>query len=248
MMICELKELNFNLEQNVQQRTKELKISEQFALKLVEDQDKFIKNAIHEINTPLSIIITNIDLFKLKISKNKYLSKIEAGSKIIHNIYNDLAYLVKKDRIQYPTTTINFTEFLLSRIEFFNEVAIGNLLKFESKIDTDIDIIFNETQLQRICDNSLSNAIKYSYKNTTIKITLLKHMDSIILTIENIGDTIENAHKLFERFYRENDARGGFGLGLNIVEDICNVNDVDIQVTSVSNVTSFIYTFKAFKL
>ncbi len=96
LMINELKDLNFHLEQKVENRTKELKESEQFAHGLVEAQDKFIKNAIHEINTPLSIIITNIDLFKLKYGHNRYLQKIEAGSKIVHNIYNDLSYLIKK--------------------------------------------------------------------------------------------------------------------------------------------------------
>ena len=248
LMIEELKELNLNLEQKVNIRTVELKQSEQFALKLVEDQDKFIKNAIHEINTPLSIIITNIDLFKMKFSENKYLSKIEAGSKIIHNIYNDLGYLIKKDRIKYEQEKINFSKYLYTRIDFFNEVALGNLLKLEYNIEEDVFINFNETQLQRICDNSLSNAIKYSYENSDIMITLVKNVDTVILNIQNHGDTIENSNKLFERFYRENSARGGFGIGLNIVEDICTNNNVDIQVTSINNVTNFIYTFTVEKI
>lgn len=222
----------------------ELKESEQFAQELLKSQDKFIKNAIHEINTPLSIIITNIDLFKLKFDNNKYLSKIEAGSKIIHNIYNDLAYLIKKDRIEYPKQNLNFSEFLNFRIDFFDEVALGNNIKITSQIQEDITINFNETQLQRICDNSLSNAIKYSYENTTINISLKQNDDLIILNIQNQGDTIQNPDKLFQRFYRENEARGGFGLGLNIIKDICSNNLVDIKVISKNQITNFIYTFK----
>ncbi|MEA2018654.1 MAG: cache domain-containing protein [Campylobacterota bacterium] len=221
-----------------------LKKSEQFANQLLESQDKFLKNSIHEINTPLSIIITNIDLYKLKYKNNKYLTKIEAGSKIIHNIYNDLAYLVKKDQIEYPIQKIDFSEFLRFRVDFFDEIAIGNNLQFNSNIEDNIFINFNDTQLQRICDNSLSNAIKYSYSNNIIDISLSKKNEFITLSIENSGNTIENIDKLFQRYYREDKARGGFGLGLNIINDICENNDIIIDVKSNNNKTIFIYKFK----
>ncbi len=244
LMINELKELNLNLEEKVEDRTEKLQKSEQFAHHLVKKQDKFIQNAIHEINTPLSIIIANIDLFKLKYGENVYLSKIEAGSKIIHNIYNDLSYLVKKDRIEYKPSTIDFSEFLKLRLEFFEEIALGNNLKFEFSIEDNLFIYFNETQLQRICDNSLSNAIKYSYENTIIFISLIKQNDVILLSIKNDGNTINDSSKLFERYYRENDVRGGFGLGLNIIKDICDSNNVNIDVKSENNVTQFTYSFQ----
>jgi len=244
LMINELKELNTNLEKKVEDRTSKLQHSEQFAHSLVEKQDKFIKNAIHEINTPLSIIITNIDLFKLKNGENRYLSKIEAGSKIIHNIYNDLAYIVKKDRIEYKSTNINFSDFLKFRLHFFDEIALGNNVHFDIQIEDNIYIYFNETQLQRVCDNSLSNAIKYSYENSSISIALIQQNDGIIFSIKNEGNTIDNSSKLFQRYYRENDARGGFGLGLNIIKEICDNNNVHIDVKSENNITQFIYSFR----
>jgi len=243
LMINELKVLNLHLEEKIEERTRKLKESEQYATSLVESQDKFIKNAIHEINTPLSIIITNIDLFKLKYGENKYLSKIEAGSKIIHNIYNDLTYLVKKDRIEYPSSILNLSEFIKQRIDFFDEIAIGNSLVFQMDIEEDICLDFNETQLQRVCDNTLSNAIKYSYEKNNIIVKLLKENNCIILSIENTGDVIENPSNLFERFYRENNSRGGFGLGLNIIKEICDKNNVNIDIYSKDNQTRFKYIF-----
>ena len=57
---------------------------------------KIYKNSVHEINTPLTIIQTNIDLLKMKIPNNKYITNIESGSKIIQYIYDDLSYLVKE--------------------------------------------------------------------------------------------------------------------------------------------------------
>ena len=89
-----LEDLNKNLEYNVSEKTKEL-------TKLIESQKTFIKNSVHEINTPLAIIQTNIDLLKMKIPNNKYITNIESGSKIIQNIYDDLSYLIKRDRVIY---------------------------------------------------------------------------------------------------------------------------------------------------
>ena len=57
-----------------------------------------VSGVAHEINTPLAVIMTHIDLFKMKEGENRYLTKIEAASKIISNIYNDLSYMVKKNR------------------------------------------------------------------------------------------------------------------------------------------------------
>ncbi len=239
-----LQDLNKNLENKVNIRTKELKESEQYAIKLVEQQDRFVKDAIHEINTPLSIIIANIDLFKMKFETNRYLSKIEAGSKIIHNIYNDLEYMVKKDRIKYTKEDINFSEFVKDRLGFFNEIAIGNELKFVSYIEENIDVYFNTTLLQRILDNTLSNAIKYSYKNSDIEVKLYKKDDKIYLEIINTGDTIKDTVKLFDRFYRENNSRGGFGIGLNIIKEVCTKNGVVMEVSSVDNLTVFRYVFE----
>lgn len=239
-----LQDLNKNLEIKVAMRTKELEKSEQYAMKLVKRQDKFIKDAIHEINTPLSIIISNIDLFKLKFNSNKYLSKIEAGSKIIHNIYNDLEYMVKKDRIEYNKQKFDISLFIINRVDFFNEIAIGNNLELKVNIEDDIYIDFNQTLLQRVCDNTLSNAIKYSYENSIININIYKENNNIIFTVINIGKTIQNTDKLFDRFYRENSSRGGFGIGLSIIKEICDKNNVILDVRSENNITTFKYIFK----
>jgi len=239
-----LKDLNKNLELKVEVRTKELKESKQYVVDILNQQDKFIKDAIHEINTPLSIIISNIDLFKLKFKSNKYLTNIEAGSKIIHNIYNDLEFMIKKDRIEYIKTNINLSNFIRDRIEFFKQVAIGNNLEFNISIENDLYINFNTTKLQRICDNTISNAIKYSYQNKKINILLYKKLGNIILEVENEGKNIENIEKLFDRFYRENSTRGGFGIGLNIIKEICDENNVAIEITSENDIITYKYIFK----
>ena len=233
-----LEDLNKNLEYKVNEKTSEL-------TNLIESQKKFIKNSVHEINTPLSIIRTNIDLLKMKIPNNKYITNIESGSKIIQYIYDDLSYLVKKDRVIYEKEYLDFTKILNTRLEFFDEIAISNSLYFIQNIENDMYIKFNITELQRIIDNNLSNAIKYSHAKSPIFIKLeYINDDEIEFSVTTHSKKIECIEKIFDDFYRENIARGGFGLGLKIVKEICDKNLVIINLQSNEEKTKFTYRFK----
>lgn len=238
-----LVELNSTLEELVEQKTQELKKSVAFTQELLEKQDRFVKNAIHEINTPLSIILINIDLYNLKFDKNPYLVKIEAAVKVLDNIYEDLAYVVKKDKVVYEKVMVDFSKFISERIAYFEDVALGNKLTIVSEIEPDIFILFNEIELQRICDNNISNAIKYSFENKALHVRLREQAEQVVFEVQNSGEKINQPDKLFDRYYREDKARGGFGLGLNIVKEICDINHVDIQIDSNGQYTTFKYFF-----
>lgn len=235
--------LNNRLEELVNQKTLELQKSVDFAQELLEKQDRFVKNAIHEINTPLSIILMNIDLYNLKFDKNPYLLKIEAAVKVLDNIYEDLAYVVKKDRVVYEKHMVNFSHFLQDRVAYFEDVAEGNRLTIQCEIEEDVFIFFNEIELQRICDNNLSNAIKYSFEGKSLHVRLFEEKDAIVFEVQNSGEKIFHPDKLFDRYYREDKARGGFGLGLNIVKEICDTHYVIIDVLSNDECTTFCYRF-----
>jgi len=233
-----LEGLNKHLEDKVEEQTKEL-------TELIDSQKKFLKNSVHEINTPLSIIRTNIDLLKMHTPSNRYISNIESGAKIIQYIYDDLSYLIKKDRVDYPKEYINFTEFLNERLSFFYGIASSNQLHFIANIEEDIYIKFNRTELQRIVDNNISNAIKYSFVNSPIHIKLFYIDDeNVEFSVTTNSDKITNPEKIFGDFYRENTSRGGFGLGLRIVKEICDKNLVIINLDSNDKNTKFTYRFK----
>ena len=239
----ELVSLNMDLERLVQDKTDELQKSIEYTKELLKYQDKFVKNAIHEINTPLSIILINIELYNMKYEKNSYLTKIEAAVKVLENIYGDLSYIVKKDRLVHKKEMIDFSSYLKERVEYFGDVARGNDLNIKAKIEDGIFVFFSEIQLQRLCDNNISNAIKYSYPKKSIDIKLFIENSSVVLEVANYGDKIQDSSKLFDRFYREDIARGGFGLGLNIVKEICDINYITVEVSSIDNLTKFRYIF-----
>jgi len=118
-------------------------------------------------------------------------------------------------------------------------------LYLTSKIEDDIYIKFNQTELQRVIDNNLSNAIKYSFSNSTIFVNLFYIDDeNVELNVITNSKSIDDINRIFEDFYRENSSRGGFGLGLKIVKDICDKNFVTISILSDKKETKFTYRFK----
>lgn len=212
--------------------------------KLNTQLDNFIKDSMHEINTPLSIINLNSDLFANKYGENKYLWRIKSASKTLATIYNDMDYLVKEGRVEHKKSILNFSEFIQNRVDYFQEIANLKNMQLDTNICLDITYMFSKTKLQRIVDNTISNAIKYSNDNSHVEINVSKNDDHIVFEVRDFGVGIKDTGKIFSRYYRENEAKGGFGIGLNIVKKIIDEENILLEVSSVlGKGTTFRYTF-----
>lgn len=247
-----LEELNQGLENRIKEKTKNLQVTNENLLEekrlrdeLLKSQKEFLRYTVHETNTPLSVILTSIELLEIENKKNRQLSKIEAAAKNIFNIYDDLSYLVKKDQIQYPKTSIDLVSFLASRVEFFSDVAEFSKIKLNYiPSDGPIYIYFNETKLQRIVDNNITNAIKYTLPNEVVYITLSVEGASVEFSVSSKSKIIKDTQKIFDEYYRESKSAQGFGLGLGLVRNICDEEGVNIKIDSSEDRTSFRYRFK----
>lgn len=228
---------------NVQ--SKELEDGNIYSQNLITSQRQFLKHAVHETNTPLSVIMGNIEMFEMEFGKNKYLANIEVAMKNIFSIYDDLSYLVKKDHVNKTKHHIDFVDFVRARIDFFSSSALKAKSKFQFKSSLNkIILYFNEIKLQRIVDNNLTNAIKYTLPNETITIKLVVSNNQCDFIIESKSVQILDPRKIFEEYYREEVSKDGFGLGLNLVKRICHEENVGIKLESGENRASFTYTFK----
>lgn len=206
--------------------------------------DQFIKDSMHEINTPLSIINVNIDLYNRANPTNKYLQRIKAATKTLATLYNDMDYLIKNERLSFAYEAIDFSRYLQDRIDYFQEVAALKNITIEARIAQGIRLMFNPTQLQRIIDNNLSNAIKYSHEGGTIEVTLEADDHSCVMSFQDFGVGIKEVGQIFERYYRENQDKGGFGIGLNIVKSIIDKAGIDLHIDSqYGEGSTFSYTF-----
>jgi len=243
-----LEELNMNLEERVRQKTADVIEEKNFSQELLKSQKEFLRYTVHETNTPLSVILTSIELYEMNNPKNRQLSKIEAAVKNIFSIYDDLSYLVKKNQVEYPKTVINLEKYIGSRIDFFKEVAQQSRIIFEY-IPTAIDAhtYFNETKLQRVVDNTITNAIKYTLVNQKVTVRLEKSGSLVSFSVGSKSKAIQNPNKVFEAYYRENNVAKdskGFGLGLQLVRKICEEENIAVLVESDEKYTTFTYKFK----
>ena len=206
--------------------------------------DDFLKDAMHELKTPIGVARINVDMLQMRLKNDKYILRIKSALKNMTVIYEDLEYYMQQNMVKDEKTDINFSLFLERRIEFFNDLVISKNIKFTKNIQNDIHIIFNELELYRIIDNNISNAIKYSKDGSIVEISLQKDNDQIRLIFKDEGIGIKDKSKIFERYYRGDKITGGFGIGLSIVKNICIKNKIEIKVESqVNKGTTFIYLF-----
>ena len=212
--------------------------------KMNQQLDNFIKDSMHEINTPLSIINLNVDLFANRYGDNKYLQRIKSASKTLATIYDDMDYLIKQGRVEHKIQSIDIDEFIQNRVDYFQEIANLKNININTSLTPNIKYNFSKTKLQRIIDNTISNAIKYSHDRSNIEIKLYIKDKKMIFEVLDYGVGIANVDKIFSRYYRENEAKGGFGIGLNIVKDIIDEEGIALEVKStLGEGTTFKYTF-----
>lgn len=205
------------------------------------NQDKFVQSAMHEIKTPLSVITLNNELRELEFGKDIYSKEIESALKILQNSYDDMSFAVTKNQIDYKIEKLLLKNIIIERIEYFNTIAkVSNkIIEYDLKSNCIVQISLLE--LVRIVDNSLSNAIKYSEKNSIIKVVLINN----ILSFHNNGIIIKNKKQIFKKYFRENNIIGGYGLGLSIISDILKKYNIHIEVNStIEDGTTFKYRFK----
>jgi DNA-binding response OmpR family regulator len=211
---------------------------------LVKHLTALLKRSYHELYNPLSIIKTSAEMFGYRHPKNSYVDTMHAAAKSLHLIYEDLYYALGAKK-EIPEKKEEYLgRFLRKRVEYFTLLAEVKKIRIELDTQDECLVEIPSSDLQRIIDNTISNAIKYSFENTTIHISLIKKMN-IILKITNHGSTIINPHYIFTDGYREAFDTIGMGIGLEIVASICQRLNIHAVVESANGVTTFTYTFKS---
>lgn len=206
--------------------------------------DAFFNDCLHELKTPLGIIQLNLEILDEKQPQTKEIHRSINATKNLFLIYEDIEYLIKQKSVNYNKQQVDFSTLLLQRIDQFESLTQNKNLTFKLNIQEKIFLHINRIQLQRLIDNTLSNAIKYSYKNNFIGVDLYQTKTNTLLKVHNIGETIIDKKKIFNRYYKEDSIKGGFGIGLNIVKNICEENHITIDVISTPSLgTTFNYTF-----
>lgn len=200
----------------------------------------FFNDAMHELKTPLGVASINLEILE---TKNKQTHRIKAALKQMKITYEDVEFFIKNDRIKFPKKVLNFSNFLENRIRFSSTIAHSKKIQIVSEISPNLKVFLSEIEATRLIDNNLSNAIKYSNESSKINVYLKSDDSFAIFIIEDFGCGIKDVDTIWQRYTRQNQSQGGFGLGLNIVMKICNKNDILYDVKSIPKKGS-IFTYK----
>ena len=195
--------------------------------------DNFIKDTTHELNTPISAILANVEMMDTEImaEKNrKKLLRINIAAKTVSHLYHDLTYLTLDHNRESKDQWIDLKQLIEDRVEYFAILAGAKKVNFE--LDLNYSTIFiDSVKIARVVDNLISNAIKYNKRGGVISIILEK--DHFIIQDSGIGIEAEKVGDMFERYTRFNSSEGGFGIGLNIVKSIIEEYHLKIEVKSI---------------
>ncbi len=191
--------------------------------------DEFIKDILHDFNTPLASLRLNSALLHKEFAENKKIGRIEQAVQTILDLQNNLRDYIHDSPLQYEQ--IQLDTLLEERIRYFSDTYSS--LGFSQNLEP-LFIHANRDAFTRIIDNIISNAVKYNKPNGTIQIIL--KADTQILCVQDSGKGIKEPKKIFERFYKEHER--GLGIGLHIVKKLADSMQIPIRVESTLNVGS----------
>ena len=212
--------------------------------KLFKSLKNLLRRSYHELYNPLSIINTSLELQNIKYGSNKYSNAIAVASKTLQVVYDDLYYSLTPKYVDKNISSIDLSDFLQKRIDYFYYLRKSKNIEIKLKYKDSSFIKIEESDLQRIVDNTLSNAIKYANRSSIINIEIINDKNFIIFETTNRGSIINNPDKIFNIGYRENFEQIGMGIGLEIVASICSLHNIKAEVFSTDGSTSFRYSIQ----
>ena len=201
------------------------------ALKMTEE---FIKDILHDFNTPLSTLRLNLSMLKSEHGESKKIIRIENAVQNILNLQSNLRSYLTNHELQKEE--FDLKEFLEERVALIEK----NYKGIKYSVDAPSHRVnLNRDSFARIVDNILSNAGKYNKLDGKVYI----FYEANKLTIQDTGKGIKNPKQAFERFYKEQER--GLGIGLHIVKKLCDEMGIKISLSSEVGVgSSFVLEIK----
>ena len=204
-------------------------------------QKQFVTDANHELKTPLTLILTNIDIAEAELGQNEWLDDVRSEGERMSKLVNRLVALSRMDE---EKAFGRFTEFDLSgavsdAVSEFTELAAIYGKELTAEIDKDIKYHGDESEIRQLTAILLDNAVKYCDEGGSIK-AVLNQKKHPVLTVTNSCKNVDNIKldRLFDRFYREDTARtagSGFGIGLSIAQSIAERHKGSIKAVKAAD-------------
>ena len=208
---------------------------------------KFLGNVSHEIRTPLTLVTGNIQLamedLKDPEKATRYLESALHNSKKVIEDANEILQILKyekgKQEVHLTPTAIDkfFKRTFLSFDSTANDKGI--VLEYNSSIPAEIWSEMDQNKTEKILNNLITNALKFSSSDTKIVCNASIKNDMIQVTITDFGMGIhvEDQQKIFDRFYQSQHTKsvGGIGIGLALSKEFATLLNGSLTVESTVN-------------
>jgi two-component system OmpR family sensor kinase len=203
----------------------------------MEKLNRFIQDTAHELNTPVSTILTNIEMieaFQGCPDAKEELKRIEIASKTLNRIYDDLSYINLNHRYHRKIEPIDMGALVRERLTYFSAMTEAKALRLRSDIRNDVIVRIDRNDALRLIDNILSNAVKYNRQGGKLEVRVTQNC----FEAEDSGEGIapEALEEIRKRFVRANESEGGFGIGLHIVDTVARYYGFELEIESHRNV------------
>jgi two-component system sensor histidine kinase ArlS len=207
-------------------------------------QKQFIQNASHELNTPLTIIKTKIDVLKQKKTVNaddyrETIDLIDSEVMWLSKVTEQLLVLsdLEENGSKTESVRVDFKLILEKMLKLFENQIYSKNLILETDFKGESYISGNQVQLGQLLFNLFDNAVKYSISKGRLSLSFSNDVErnELLFEITNTTSLIkkEDIPNIFERFYKTANGieRKGFGLGLSIVKIIVEKNNGKIDIS-----------------
>lgn len=246
--IKELETHRSHLQDNVEERTKELNHAKNTAERASNSKSLFLANMSHELRTPLNAILGYVEMLYEDMDEEDKtgsdMAKIHtAGAQLLH-VINDILDIskIESGKMDIYLEQINIKEIITEVCESTNSLAIKNHSTIEIECHDELgEFTTDTTKLRQILYNLLSNANKFTAKGK-VKVSATRTFDKVkdCLKIQvsdtGIGMTKEEMLHIFKSFSQADESTtrrfGGTGLGLAICNGLCRMLGGTVSVDS----------------
>ena len=206
---------------------------------------EFTENASHEMQTPLAIIQSKLDLLiqeeSLSEEQGHILDGAYAAIKRISRLNQSLLLLAKIENSQFSEADqINMSKELTDKMEQFKELWHDNNLYVRDKIETSY-LTANKELIDILLNNLLANATIHNSEGG--KITIVLKPGQLVISNTGMQKSLDQS-RLFHRFYKGEQTSHRNGLGLSIVKQICDQSNININYFFTEGLHSFSLTWK----
>ena len=210
-----------------------------------EKQRQFITDANHELKTPLTLILSNLDIVESELGKNEWLDDIRSEGERMGLLINQLVTLSRMDEStdSVMREKFNLSSAVADTVSEFESLAEERGHTLTSSISPSVYYYGDESLIRRLTAILLDNAIKYCDAGGNIQLSLICRRHPV-LTVENTYQDVDKLelNRLFDRFYRADKARtfsGSFGIGLSIAQSIVKSHKGNIAAYRKSGIIGF---------